>query len=605
MLLQIHEPGKTPEPHSGENNIAVGIDLGTTNSLIAISRDEKPTEISNEFGEFITPSQIFLNNDNEFQVGKPDDNMPSISSAKRLMGKNINDVEDISKYFGYNIDQENSDKIIQLNLGDKKITPIEFSSKILSKLRFTAENALSKEISKAVITVPAYFNESERQATKDAAKLANLEVLRLINEPTAAALAYGLDKGSEGIYAVYDLGGGTFDVSILRMKMGVFKVIATGGDTNLGGDDFDIKLAEMIESKISDKISPQQLKEFAKTAKEKLSNTPEISLNINDNNIKITKSELEQLISPIVDKTIEIFESVIDDADLEIEDIKGVILVGGSTRTPLVKEKIEELIEKEPLSDIDPDKVVAFGAAIQAEALTRGSENLLLDVTPLSIGIETYGGLMEVVIGRNTPIPTQTSQKFTTYEDGQSAMKIHILQGERELSEDCRSLAEFDLSGIPPKPAGAAVIEVTFNIDTDGMLTVSATEETTGISQTIEVKPSYGIDSEIMEKMLLSSMEQAKDDIFKRLLREARVEAETVIKTLESGLSEDKDLISEEYYSEITNQIAKLQELCKGSDREIIEHEAKKLDELGSDFADLRISKALKGYLGGKKVDEI
>lgn len=628
MLLQINEPGQTKTPQDEDVDVAVGIDLGTTNSLVAISTEEKPSEISDKFGNFITPSVIFLDEKGEFKVGVAEGEY--IASAKRLMGKNFDDVKDISAFFGYNIDEKNSDKVINMKIGDKVITPVEFSAKILSKLKLDAENNLKKEVKKAVITVPAYFNDAQRQATKDAAKIAGLEVLRLINEPAAAALAYGLDKGAEGMYAVYDFGGGTFDVSLLKMQMGVFKVIATGGDTSLGGDDIDIALGELIaeklelqnpdmsfrqkpESKKKGNIDPvfqrddilRDIKSYAKQIKEELSSNKSCNINILGADIEISLEEFESLAEPIISRTIDIFSNVIDDADIEVEDIKGVILVGGSTRIPLACKKIQELTGKEPLSDIDPDKVVAFGAAIQAEALTKGSENLLLDVTPLSLGIETYGGLMEVLIGRNTAIPASVTQSFTTYEDGQTAMKVHVLQGERELAENCRSLAQFDLKGIPAKPAGTAVVEISFNIDADGILSVSAKEETTGIKQDIEVKPSYGLDSTSMEKMLLASQEQAKEDIFKRLLQEARIEAEVLIKNLESGLSEDKELISGQYFEKIQKQIEKIQTVCKQDDRDLIEYETKVLDELASDFADERISKALKGYLGGKKINEV
>lgn len=606
MLIQINEPGKSDNTQKNELlDVAVGIDLGTTNSLVAVSHDEKPVEITNESGEFITPSIISLDEFGEIQVGAIKSNQ-YIASVKRLMGKGGDDLEGISEYYGYDIDRENSKKIINLKIGDKKITPVEFSGKILSKLKSIAEKSLSKKVCKAVITVPAYFNDAQRQATKDAAQLSGLEVLRLINEPTAAALAYGLDKGAEGLYAVYDFGGGTFDVSILKMKMGVFKVIATGGDDNLGGDDIDISLAKIIQSKLGDvDISQQELKSIAKQAKESIAEEKTFQISVMGKIINVSNEEFASASLPVISKTIDIFEGVIEDSEVEVEDLKGIILVGGSTRIPSVKRAIEKLTGKKPLSDINPDKVVAFGAAIQAEALTKGSSNLLLDVTPLSLGLETYGGLMEVVIPRNTPIPASVSQKFTTYEDGQTAMKVHVLQGERELVEDCRSLANFDLRGIPPKPSGGAVVSISFNIDADGILTVSAKEETTGVEQLVEVKPSYGLDVEAMEKMLISSMQQAKDDIFKRLLQEARVEADTVIRTLESGLKEDGDIISEEYYKKIQKQIEKLRDLCKHENREIIELETKNLDELGSDFADKRISKALKGYLGGKKVSEV
>jgi molecular chaperone HscA len=586
MLLQIYEPGQTPLPHS--EDVAVGIDLGTTNSLVAISHDEIAEVICDENGNFITDSRL-----------------GNLYSVKRLMGLGKNEAKDIIKNFGFKINEENSDKIIRLIDNNKEITPIEFSAEILKKLKEKAETAIGKKVEKAVITVPAYFNESQRLATKDAAKLAGIEVLRLLNEPTAAALAYGLDKKVEGIYAIYDLGGGTFDVSILKMQMGVFKVVATGGDTLLGGDDFDFALAVLIKKKLSlgVEVPISDLKEVAKKAKESLSFAEDAKILFkNYNEIIISKAEFENLISDMVDKTIKIFEDVIKDSKIEPKKINGVVLVGGSTRVPLVRNKIENLTGKKPLIDIDPDKVVALGASIQAEALTRGSNNLLLDVTPLSLGLETYGGLMEVLIQRNTPIPAKASQKFTTFEDGQTAMKFHILQGEREMAENCRSLAKFELKGIPSALAGIPVVNVNFSIDADGILTVSAIEETSNSKAEIEVKPSYGLDAEEMEKMLLSSMQQAKADIMARLLQESRIEAEIAIKTIESALKNDSYLISDEYKNKILEQIKKIKEISKSDERELIDLEVKSLDAMATDFADARTNKALQGYLKGKRI---
>lgn len=598
MLLQIHEPGKTPMPHA--DDIAVGIDLGTTNSLVAVSHEEQPEVISNKRGEFLIPSIV-----------------GSLYSVKRLMGLGYVEAEEVIKNFGFPVVKENSEKVIRLKLGDKEITPIEFSAEILKQLKKNAEVALGHEIKKAVITVPAYFNEGQRVATKDSAQLAGLEVLRLINEPTAAALAYGLDKAAEGIYAVYDLGGGTFDVSILKMQMGVFKVIATGGDAMLGGDDLDLALAKFIADKYfknnSDQFKLYDLKAIARKIKEELSQNEVINFDLTSQKnqifsqqktITITKTELNEIISNKVEKTIEIFSSVLKDAKLKATDLKGVIMVGGSTRIPLIQQRVGALTGKTPLTDIDPDKVVAMGAAIQAEALTRGSNNLLLDVTPLSLGLETYGGLMEVLIQRNTPIPAQASQKFTTYEDGQTGMIIHVLQGEREMAENCRSLARFELKGIPAQQAGTPVIEVKFNIDADGILSVSALEEKTKTQAQIEVKPSYGLDSNEMEKMLLSSQAQAKSDILARILQEARIEAGVVIKTLQSALKKDGNLISDEYKAKILSQIEIVKQAIEGDNRDVIDAEVKQLDMVASDFADARTTEALKSYLTGKKVNE-
>ncbi len=599
-LLQIHEPGETPMPHEGDE-VAVGIDLGTTNSLVAISHDEVPQVIHDENDKFIVPSVLSVA-ENGFEIGKVSEN--SLSSIKRLMGLGYKEAENIIADFGFDVDKENSKKIIRLKLNGKEFTPVEISAEILKKLKKNAEKALERKVTKAVITVPAYFNDSQRAATKDAAKLANIEVLRLINEPTAAALAYGLDKGAEGTFAIYDLGGGTFDVSILKMQMGVFKVVATGGDTLLGGDDFDFLLAEYIKTKFNLEASLSELKSLARQVKEDLTYNDIAKEKFKNTEIEITKSEFEQAIGYLADKTITIFEGVLKDAKLLHNKLDGVVLVGGSTRIPLIRKKIEQLTGKLPLSDIDPDKVVAMGAAIQAEALTKGSNNLLLDVTPLSLGLETYGGLMEVLVQRNTPIPVSASQKFTTYEDGQTGMSIHVLQGERELAADCRSLARFELKNIPPMQAGTAVIEVTFMLDADGILTVAAKEETTGTHAEIEVKPSYGLDADEMEKILVTSMETAKNDIMARLLQESRVEADIVIKTLESALKNDGNLIANEYKDRIYKQVEVLKAAMAGTNRDLIDIEVKNLDAVAQDFADARVNEALKGYLTGKKVNE-
>ncbi len=586
MLLQIHEPGQSPLPHA--NDTAVGIDLGTTNSLVAVAHNEVPEVISDKRGDFIVPSVV-----------------GPLYSIKRLMGLGYSEAKDIIKNFGFPVNEAASEKIIRLKLGDTEITPIEFSAEILKQLKRNAEVALGHEVTKAVITVPAYFNEAQRVATKDAGKLAGLEVLRLINEPTAAALAYGLDKNAEGTYAVYDLGGGTFDVSILKMQMGVFKVIATGGDTQLGGDDLDLALALIIKKKSGTAKTLPELKSLSRKVKENLSFADSVKEKVDEKEIEITRAEFEAIIGDMADKTIRIFEGVLKDAKLKPAEIKGVVMVGGSTRIPLIRNKVEALTGKKPLIDIDPDKVVAMGAAIQAEALTRGSSNLLLDVTPLSLGLETYGGLMEVIIQRNTPIPAQASQKFTTYEDGQTGMKVHVLQGEREMAEHCRSLARFELKGIPPALAGTPVVEVKFNIDADGILTVSAREEKTNTETRIEVKPSYGLNAEEMEKILITSMEQAKSDIMARLLAESRIEADVVLKTLTSALKKDGNLISDEYKARIAEQIAVVEQAVKGTNREVIDAQVKALDSIAADFADARTTAALKGYLSGKNINEV
>lgn len=524
MLLQIHEPGETPLPHEGDE--AVGIDLGTTNSLIAISRDEKPDII----GEMI-PSIV-----------------DGISSIKRKM-----------------------DAPSQLVEGR---TPVEISSEILKKLIINAEQALDKEIKKAVITVPAYFDDTQRSATKDAAKLAGLDVLRLINEPTAAALAYGLDKDVEGVYAVYDLGGGTFDISILRMQKGVFQVLATGGDTALGGDDFDERIAE---SKGCDVAEARALKERGEFG--------------------------DSLIEDLVDKTIEICAAALKDAELEKAQVNGVVMVGGSTRVELVQKKVEGFFGKAPLTDINPDEVVALGAAIQAEALTKGSNNLLLDVLPLSLGLETMHGIVEKVIHRNTPIPCSFEQEFTTFQNDQTGMIIHVVQGEREDVANCRSLAKFDLAGIPPMPAGVARIKVNFTVDADGILTVSAREEKTGTEQKVEVKPSYGLSDEQVEQMLRESMQNAKADMDERLLQEAKVEAERLLNSLKQSL--ERYELTETEKSVIITKVADLEAAISGADREQIDQLREELNELSGGLAQRIMDGEIKKALSGKKVDEV
>ncbi|HCR86540.1 MAG TPA: Fe-S protein assembly chaperone HscA [Alphaproteobacteria bacterium] len=596
--------------------------MGTTNSLVAYSSEEKPFCIKNDDGSEITPSILIANNGEQ------------ISSFKRLMGLGIEDYKNKLQNFGFNVDEEKSDKIIYLNFENKKITPVEASAEILKKLKHCAEKHFEKTVNKAVITVPAYFNDAQRQATKDAAKLAGLQVLRLINEPTAAALAYGLDKGSEGTYAVFDLGGGTFDVSILSMQMGVFKVIATGGDSLLGGDDYDNEIVKHLKELgiRNQKLDFSDLRKLAKEIKESLTEKEEVCINSSlqalakqsiltsetnstmdcfvaeaprNDTIDFTRSKFYELTNHLTQKTIKIFEEVLTQADIEVEDLQGVVMVGGSTRMPVIREAVEKFTGKKPLTDINPDTVVALGAAIQAETLTRGTNNLLLDVTPLSLGLETYGGLMEVLISRNTAIPASHSQKFTTYEDGQTAMKIQVLQGEREFAKDCRSLALFNLIGIPPMPAGTAIIEVTLMLDADGILSVRAKEETTGKEQIVEVKPNYGLTSEEMEKMLVSSMEQARDDITKRLLQEARVEADLNIKNLKKALEVDGELIPDEYQNYLENQIKKLQNTMRSENREEIEAGIFALNKAAHEFADMRVSKAFSKYVGGKKVSEV
>lgn len=612
MLLDIHEPGESPD--NNKNGATIGIDLGTTNSLVAIANKGVYEVISDEDGNFLLPSIVEYLEDGSVKVGDKSSTSTSvIRSVKRLMGKSSDDVKTLDENDIYNIVEKNDDNIIYLNVGKKDVTPVEVSAEILKELKKRAEKELSNDVENAVITVPAYFDDAARQSTKDAAKLAGIEVLRLVNEPTAAALCYGLDKEAEGIYAIYDLGGGTFDVSILKMEKGVFQVIATGGDTLLGGDDFDNKIAKyIIKEYINDvELSSEDFLKIIKLSREikeflseNASGNWEILISDKNYHIKFDRELLANSVSDLVDRTINTFSRVLIDSDIKRDELKGVVLVGGSTRMPVVREKLNSFIGEIIIADIDPDKVVAIGSAIQAESLTQGNNTLLIDVTPLSLGLETYGGLVEVVIHRNTPIPCSASQKFTTFKDGQTGLKIHVLQGEREMVDQCRSLAQFDLNNIPPMKAGAAIIEVTFMMDSDGLLTVSAKEEVTGTEQHIEVKPSYGLPSNKIEEMLIDSMNNAKDDIMRRLLAEAKVDADITITAIESALESDSDLLTAEEYKDITSVISDIKQLMLGDDRDELDIAVKHLDKITGTFAEKRVNKSLGEYLEGESVNE-
>ncbi|WP_374441124.1 Fe-S protein assembly chaperone HscA [Pseudomonas panipatensis] len=615
-LLQIAEPGQSPQPH--QRRLAVGIDLGTTNSLVAAVRSGVASPLADAEGRVILPSAVRYFADH-VEVGESvkqtaaEDPFNSIISVKRLMGRGIEDVKQLGGQLPYRFSQgESHMPFIETVQGAK--SPVEVSAEILRSLRLRAEAALGGELVGAVITVPAYFDDAQRQATKDAARLAGLHVLRLLNEPTAAAVAYGLDKNAEGVVAIYDLGGGTFDISILRLTRGVFEVLATGGDTALGGDDFDHAIAGWIiaQAGLSDDLDPgsqRQLLQAACAAKEALTTCESVEVVHGDWRGQLGRGEFEALIEPFIARSLKACRRAVRDSGVELEEVGEVVMVGGSTRVPRVRQAVGELFGREPLTDIDPDQVVAIGAAIQADALAgnkRGEELLLLDVIPLSLGLETMGGLMEKVIPRNTTIPVARAQEFTTYKDGQTAMMIHVLQGERELVKDCRSLARFELRGIPPMVAGAAKIRVSFQVDADGLLAVSARELSSGVEASIQVKPSYGLTDGEIARMLQDSFQYAGDDMAARALREQQVEAERLLEAVRSALDVDGErLLDAEERDVIEANMQTLHDLASGSDTAAIERQIKRLSQVTDAFAARRMDASVKAALAGRRLNEI
>ncbi|ELY4607789.1 Fe-S protein assembly chaperone HscA [Cronobacter turicensis] len=614
-LLQISEPGMSSAPH--QRKLAAGIDLGTTHSLVATVRSGQPETLADHQGRHLLPSVVHYQSQG-YNVGydaraqAADDPVNTISSVKRLMGRSLADIQARYPHLPYQLRaSENGLPMIDTPAG--LLNPVRISADILKTLAERAREALAGELDGVVITVPAYFDDAQRQGTKDAARLAGLHVLRLLNEPTAAAIAYGLDSGQEGVIAVYDLGGGTFDISVLRLSRGVFEVLATGGDSALGGDDFDHLLADYIREQAgiadrSDNRLQRQLLDAATQAKIELSDADVAHVNVAGWQGAVTREQFNELIAPLVKRTLLSCRRALKDAGVEAGEVLEVVMVGGSTRVPLVRERVGEFFGRTPLTAIDPDRVVAIGAAIQADILVGNkpdSEMLLLDVIPLSLGLETMGGLVEKVIPRNTTIPVARAQEFTTFKDGQTAMAIHVMQGERELVQDCRSLARFTLRGIPAMPAGGAHIRVTFQVDADGLLSVTAMEKSTGVEASIQVKPSYGLTDGEIANMIQDSMSFAEQDVKARMLAEQKVEAARVLESLDGALKSDGALLSATERAAIDDAMAQLRAAADGDDASAIEDAIKNTDKQTQEFAARRMDESIRQALKGHSVDEV
>jgi molecular chaperone HscA len=617
-LLQISEPGQSPDPHT--RRVAVGIDLGTTNSLVAAVRHGVAECLPDAQGRTLLPSAVRYLEGGARRIGYPalaalaEDPLNTLVSAKRLMGRALADVAGADKLPYRFVDRPG---MVAIDTLDGVRTPVEVSAEILAALRQRAEDSFdAEELFGAVITVPAYFDDAQRQATKDAAKLAGLNVLRLINEPTAAAVAYGLDHGAEGLYAVYDLGGGTFDISLLRLTQGVFEVIAAGGDAALGGDDFDAALADWALAQAGRTArTPHDRRALlvaARAAKEALTDAAQATVTciLADGVLAqtVTRAQFDALTRPLVERTLAAVKRVLRDGGVARADVQGVVMVGGATRMPAVRLAVGELFGREPLTNLNPDEVVAVGAAIQANALAGNApdgEILLLDVIPLSLGIETMGGLVERIVERNSTIPVAKAQDFTTFKDGQTAMALHVVQGERELVSDCRSLARFELRGIPPMAAGAARIRITFEVDADGLLAVSARELTSGVEAKVEVKPSYGLADEDIARMLKEGFGAADTDAAARSLREARVEAERMTLATRSALAADGELLTEQERAAIDGLVAAAERIARADDHRAIDAAVKALADGTEAFAAMRMNRGIRAALAGRSVEEL